>query len=471
MKVKTRFSPSPTGFLHIGGVRTALYSWLFARQNSGSFILRIEDTDDKRVNKDSVHDILSGLKNLELLWDEGPFYQSHRLKIYQDMIKYLLRKGKAYKCYCSPERLELLRNRQILKKEKPKYDQKCRNCHFSFKKSNVPYVIRFKNPNTGFVEFIDQVRGSVCVQNKELDDLILQRSNGMPTYNFCVIVDDWQMNITHVIRGEDHINNTSRQINLLRALDAPIPIYAHASMILDARGKKLSKRNHVMSVTKYFQEGFIPEAILNYILRLGWSYKDKEIFSIAEMIELFDLKSINRAPSVINEKKLLWLNHHYLKILPIEKVNSYFDLYLMRKNIILDKTIDTKSLLKNFLFHHNTFEEFLRLNYYFYTDIYPDDVKDIQLYVSVMNIKILTYLYKQFFLLKIWDTNNISLAIKQSALKFNLLFKDMAILLRISITGQKNTPNISSIVFYIGKRLVLSRINNCIRYMKHKLSV
>ncbi|VFP81340.1 glutamate--tRNA ligase [Buchnera aphidicola] len=466
MKIKTRFSPSPTGLLHIGGLRTALYSWLFARKNNGTFILRIEDTDIKRVNNNSIKDILYVLNYLGLFWDKEPVYQSSRLKIYKDIISSMLKNNIAYKCYCSQERLDGLRKNQILNKQKPKYDRKCRYKNSCVKKFNIPYVVRFKNPISGLVKFTDMIRGEICTSNEELDDLIIQRSNGMPTYNFCVVIDDWKMNITHIIRGEDHINNTPRQINLLNALNARIPVYAHVSMILDSQGKKLSKRNHVMSVSNYINKGFIPEAILNYVLRLGWSYKDKEIFTINEMKNLFNLQSLSKSPSIINDKKLLWLNHYHLNNLPLEKVYQYFIMYAQIKKIFLDKNIDIKGLIKDFLCHHKTLHEFALSYCYFYQDIDLSKILDIHIYCNIFNLKILKFLYKKFFLLTQWSVSNILLLIKESALKFKVCFKDIAVLIRISIAGKKDTPNISSVILYIGKNTFLSRIKNLIKYIK-----
>ncbi|VFP78025.1 Glutamate--tRNA ligase [Buchnera aphidicola (Cinara cuneomaculata)] len=466
MKVKTRFSPSPTGYLHIGGARTALYSWLFAQKYNGSFVLRFEDTDIKRVRKNYVQDILYGLSYLGLHWNEGPFYQSNRLQIYKDIILSMLKTDIAYKCYCSQERLDQLRKNQILKKQKPRYDRRCRNHCFFLKKSNIPFVVRFKNPLTGIVKFTDMIRGPIYVSNNELDDLIIQRSNGMPTYNFCVVIDDWKMNITHIIRGEDHINNTPRQINLLHALNAPIPNYSHVSMILDNSGIKLSKRNQSRSITSYINEGFLPEAILNYILRLGWSYKDQEIFSVDEMKNLFNICNVSKSSSKVNDKKLLWLNHYYLNNLPIKRVHSYFSIYCKNKKIFLDKNIDVQGLLKEFLHHHNTIQEFVYSYLYLYKDINLSKIDNIKIYCSIMNIKILKFLYKNFFSLTCWHKSDILYLLKKSTKKFNLCFKDIATLVRIGITGKKETPNISSIIFYIGKNQFLLRIYNLLRYIQ-----
>ncbi|ABJ90521.1 glutamate--tRNA ligase [Buchnera aphidicola] len=466
MKIKTRFSPSPTGLLHMGGVRTALYSWLFARKNNGSFILRIEDTDKNRVKNNSVQDILYGLRYLQLNWDEGPFFQSNRINIYKNIILFMLKKGIAYKCYCSKNRLDKLRKNQILNKKKPKYDNKCRNKNFFLKKSNIPYVIRFKNPTKGLVEFRDMIRGKISISNKELDDLVIQRSNGMPTYNFCVVVDDWQMNITHIIRGEDHIHNTPRQINLLSSLNAYIPQYAHTSMILDKKRKKLSKRCSSYSIINYINNGFIPEAILNYALQLGWSYKNQEIFSINEMKNIFNIKYINKSPSIIDKKKFLWFNHYYLNNISFNLKYKYFFSYCKKNNIFFDKDVNISGVIKDFLGRHSTFKDFIQTYDYFYKEINISNIKNIYLYNKLINITILKFLYKKFNLLNNWDLKNILLIIKESILYFKISFKEIAILIRIVITGKKQTPSISSIIFYIGKKKFLLRIKNFLKYLQ-----
>ncbi|MEE9425529.1 MAG: glutamate--tRNA ligase, partial [Methylococcales bacterium] len=310
MTVTTRFAPSPTGYLHVGGARTALYSWLHARKSAGEFVLRIEDTDRERSTQESVDVILEGMKWLELDYDKGPFYQTQRFERYAELIQTLLEQGKAYRCYCTREEIDTLRDEQMARKEKPRYDGRCRNR--TDVGEGLKSVIRFRNPDDGAVVFEDLVRGAISVQNQELDDLIIARSDGTPTYNFTVVVDDMDMGITHVIRGDDHINNTPRQINILRALGAKLPIYAHVPMILGADGARLSKRHGAVSVLQYREDGYLPKALLNYLVRLGWSYGDQEVFTVDEMIELFDLKDINRAASTFNNEKLLWLNHHYL---------------------------------------------------------------------------------------------------------------------------------------------------------------
>jgi glutamyl-tRNA synthetase len=309
--IRTRFAPSPTGYLHIGGARTALFSWLFARRHGGAFILRIEDTDLERSTPESIQAIIDGMAWLNLDYDEGPFYQMQRMDRYREVIQQLLDGGHAYRCYCSKERLDQLREAQMVDKQKPRYDGCCRDAQPN--DSNAPHVIRFRNPLEGDVVFDDQVFGPIAVSNAELDDLIIARTDGTPTYNFTVVVDDWDMQITHVIRGTDHINNTPRQINILKALGAEVPQYAHVPMILGEDGKRLSKRHGAVSVLQYRDEGFLPEAVLNYLVRLGWSHGDQEVFSREEMMQLFDLEHVNKSPAAVNTEKLAWLNQHYLK--------------------------------------------------------------------------------------------------------------------------------------------------------------
>ena len=305
MTVRTRFAPSPTGFLHVGGARTALFSWLYAKKHGGQFVLRIEDTDLERSTKESVNAILQGMEWLDLDYDQGPFYQTERFAHYDAAIERLMEDGLAYRCNCSRERLEALREEQMQNKQKPRYDGHCRNRQIS---ADEPHVIRFRNPESGDIVFQDHIRGEVRFSNSELDDLIIRRTDGSPTYNLTVVIDDADMEITHVIRGDDHLNNTPRQINLLQALGLPVPEYAHVPMILGDDGARLSKRHGAVSVIQYREEGYLPEALLNYLVRLGWSYGDQELFSTEEMIRLFDLKDVNRAPSSFNTEKLQWMN-------------------------------------------------------------------------------------------------------------------------------------------------------------------
>ncbi len=311
MTVVTRFAPSPTGYLHVGGARTALYSWLHARKHGGRFILRIEDTDRERSTDASIQAILDGMEWLGLEYDEGPHYQTLRMDRYREIIDRLLEAGHAYRCTCSRERLDEIRAKQQEQGLKPRYDGHCRDRGLGGDCAE-PFVVRLRNPQEGSVAFDDLVRGRIEVANAELDDLVLARSDGMPTYNLTVVVDDHDMGVTQVIRGDDHINNTPRQINILRALDAPLPEYAHVPMILGADGQRLSKRHGAVSVLQYREDGYLPGALLNYLVRLGWSHGDQEIFSIDELIEHFDIGRVNRAASTFNPEKLQWLNQQYM---------------------------------------------------------------------------------------------------------------------------------------------------------------
>jgi glutamyl-tRNA synthetase len=313
--VRTRFAPSPTGYLHVGGARTALFSWAYARRHGGKFVLRIEDTDLERSTEQSVQAIFDGMRWLGLDWDEGPFRQMQRLARYREVAERLLREGKAYRCYCSKEELDQMREAQRARGEKPRYDGRWRDSRQA-PPAGVTPVIRFKNPPGGEVTFQDLVKGLITVSNGELDDLIILRADGVPTYNFGVVVDDLDMDITHVIRGDDHVNNTPRQVNIFQALGAQLPKFAHVPMILGADGERLSKRHGAVSVMQYSEDGYLPEALVNYLARLGWSHGDEEMFTIEQFLQWFDLAHISRSPAQFNPEKLRWLNHQYLRRRP-----------------------------------------------------------------------------------------------------------------------------------------------------------
>ena len=308
--VKTRFAPSPTGYLHIGGARTALFNWLFARHNDGKFILRIEDTDQLRSTRESTDAILSAMRWLGLDWDEDPYFQAERVEIHRKMVQKLIDEGKAYYCICTPQELEEKRKKALSEKRKPKYDGTCRDKNIGRTEGSV---VRFKSPQTGVTIVNDLIKGKIRFNNSELDDLIIERSNGYPTYNFAVVVDDAQMGITHVIRGDDHLNNTPRQIHLYKALGYKVPEFAHVSMILGADKTRLSKRHGATSVMTYKEMGYLPEALVNYLVRLGWSHGDQEIFSVSELIDFFNLEAIGNSAAVFNPEKLLLLNQHYIQ--------------------------------------------------------------------------------------------------------------------------------------------------------------
>ncbi|WP_333798626.1 glutamate--tRNA ligase, partial [Trichlorobacter lovleyi] len=309
--LRVRFAPSPTGYLHVGGARTALFNWLYARHFGGTFILRIEDTDTERSTQQSVDAILQGMEWLGLDWDEGPFYQTDNFPLYKQHVQKLLDEGKAYRCWCRPEELEAKREAAMAEGRKPKYDGTCR--HRQDQPLDQPHVIRFKAPEEGETAFEDLIKGRIAFPNAELDDLIISRTDGTPTYNFCVVIDDALMRISHVIRGDDHVNNTPRQIQLYEALGYPVPIFAHVPMILGSDKARLSKRHGATSVIAYRDMGYLPEALNNYLVRLGWSNGDDEIFSREEMVQKFDIANVGRSPSVFNPDKLNWLNAHYIK--------------------------------------------------------------------------------------------------------------------------------------------------------------
>jgi len=331
MTVRTRFAPSPTGYLHIGGVRTALFSWLHARQHQGQFVLRIEDTDLERSTPEATAAIIEGMQWLGLDWDEGPFYQTQRMDRYAEVLRQMLAAGTAYHCYCSKEEVEQMREEQRARGEKPRYDGRCRHRHEP--RPGIQPVIRFRSPDEGETVVDDLVHGTVRFQNQELDDLIIARSDGTPTYNFCVVVDDWDMGITQVIRGDDHLNNTPRQMQILRALGATPPQYAHVPMILGPDKQKLSKRHGAVSVLEYREEGFLPEALLNFLVRLGWSHGDQEVFSRAEMQSYFRIEEVHRAASAFNPDKLLWLNAQHLQVLSTEDLAQRLHPYLLAAGV------------------------------------------------------------------------------------------------------------------------------------------
>ncbi len=454
--VRTRFAPSPTGYLHIGGARTALFSWAFARKHGGKFILRIEDTDLERSTQQSVQAILDGMAWLGLDYDEGPFYQMQRLARYHEVAEQLLRNDLAYRCYASKEELDLLREQQRAAGLKPRYDGRWRDAK-QVPPAGVKPVIRLKNPVDGHVVFEDLVKGKIVVANSELDDLVLLRSDGVPTYNFGVIVDDLDMNISHVIRGDDHVNNTPRQINILKALGAPIPQYAHVPMILGADGERLSKRHGAVSVIHYREEGYLPKAFVNYLARLGWSHGDEEIFSTDQLIEWFDLATISHSPAKFNPEKLRWLNQHYLKSeedLPIAELVTPFlekdgceipnQQYLLKVIHLLKERVSTISELAD-------------AAVYFFRPLEPSDELKAQ-HFNGETKSILLYIIDKFASIE-WNRQVIQDEIKKAAATFDVKLPKVAMPLRIAVTGEAQTPSIDAILELLGKVETLKRIN------------
>jgi glutamyl-tRNA synthetase len=414
MKIKTRFAPSPTGYLHVGGARTALYSWLFARHNKGEFVLRIEDTDLERSTPEAIEAIMDGMNWLNLEWDEGPYFQTKRFDRYNAVIDEMLVAGTAYKCYCSKERLDALREEQMANGEKPRYDGRCRHDH-SEHAADEPCVVRFANPQEGSVIFDDQIRGPIEFSNQELDDLIIRRTDGSPTYNFCVVVDDWDMEITHVIRGEDHINNTPRQINILKALNAPVPVYAHVSMINGDDGKKLSKRHGAVSVMQYRDDGYLPEALLNYLVRLGWSSGDQEIFSREEMINLFSLGAVSKSASAFNTDKLLWLNHHYINTMQPEYVATYLQWHIEQANIDTRTGPELAELVKLLGERCKTLKEIAESCRYFYEEFDEFDADAAKKHLRPVARQPLEVVRDKLAAITDWTAENVHHAIQATA--------------------------------------------------------
>jgi glutamyl-tRNA synthetase len=460
MKIRTRFAPSPTGYLHIGGARTALYSWLFAKANSGQFILRIEDTDLERSTQEAVDAILEGMSWLQLDFNLGPYYQTHHMDRYKEVLNQLLKEGKAYRCYCSKERLETIREEQLKNKQKPRYDGHCRDLQPT--ELDQPHVIRFRNPQEGTVTFDDQVRGTISFQNSELDDLIIARTDGMPTYNFTVVVDDMDMQITHVIRGDDHINNTPRQINILKALGATPPIYAHVPMILGSDGKRLSKRHGAVSVLQYRKEGYLPEALINYLVRLGWSHGDQEIFSIEELIDLFKLNNISRSPATFNPEKLLWLNQHYIKNSDPAVIANYLRDFFQEMQIDTTAGPALTDLVLAQRDRAKTLIEIAQKSRFFYEDISEYDQEAIQKEFNATTPQVLQKLQEQLEALKDWDKENIHAVIANVAQECELKMGKVAQPLRIAVTGSTASPSIDLTLVLLGKDKTLERIQKAL---------
>lgn len=465
MKVRTRFAPSPTGYLHIGGARTALFSWLYARKMGGDFILRIEDTDLERSNQASVDAILHAMDWLGLNYDEGPFYQTQRFDRYKEVVQQLLDTGHAYYCYCSKEELDAMREAQMARKEKPRYDGRWRDSTAT-PPVGVSPVVRFKNPLDGVVEIDDQARGKIVISNNELDDLIIARSDGVPTYNLSVVVDDMDMGITHVIRGDDHINNTPRQINIMLALGHTLPKFAHVPMILGPDGQRLSKRHGAVNVMQYRDEGYTPEALLNYLVRLGWSHGDQEIFSRQEMIEFFELNGINRAPSSINPDKLVWLNQHYLKTLPIAEIAAQLQWHVEHQQLDLshspaleDVIIAQRERVKNL-------EEMVATSRYFYEPIQGYDPQAVQKQFKPETAGYLQAVQSALAALTAWEDEAIHQAIQQACEGLGVKLGKVGPALRVALTGSASSPSLEITLRLIGRERSLERIQAAVVYIE-----
>ena len=463
MTVRTRFAPSPTGFLHVGGARTALFSWLHARKHGGHFVLRIEDTDLERSTAESVNAILEGMTWLGLEYDEGPFFQTHRFERYNEVIGQLIADGKAYRCDCSKERLEALRDEQMRSKQKPRYDGHCRGRDVS---PDDPHVIRFLNPTDGEVVVDDLVHGRVVFANAELDDVIIRRTDGSPTYNFTVVVDDMDMRITDVIRGDDHLNNTPRQINMLRALGSEPPRYAHVPMILGDDGSRLSKRHGAVSVMQYMTDGYLPEALLNYLVRLGWSHGDQEIFSIDEMIQLFDITNVNKAASSFNTEKLLWLNQNYIKSSDPKRIAHLLSPRLGELGVDPADGPDVIEVVRAQQERAKTLVEMAELCLFFYQDFQSYDEQAAKKHLKQAALEPLAAAREALAMLSEWGAAAIHVAIARVAEELHLGLGKVAQPLRVAVSGRAATPGIDVTVWLVGREATLRRIDLAIAYIE-----
>ncbi|MCU7891877.1 MAG: glutamate--tRNA ligase [Candidatus Thiodiazotropha sp. (ex Ustalcina ferruginea)] len=465
MTVRTRFAPSPTGFLHVGGARTALFSWLYARKHGGKFVLRIEDTDLERSTMESVNAILEGMTWLGLEYDEGPFYQTKRFDRYDEVIQNLLERGLAYRCNCSHERLDKLRDEAMKRKEKPRYDGHCRDIEVS---PDEPHVIRFRNPETGVVAVDDLIRGRVTFNNEELDDLIIRRTDGSPTYNLTVVVDDLDMKITHVIRGDDHLNNTPRQINILQALDASPPIYGHVPMILGDDGARLSKRHGAVSVMEYREAGFLPEALLNYLVRLGWSHGDQEIFSVDEMIELFDIDAVNKAASCFNTDKLLWLNQHYIKQDDAKRIAHLLSPHMGNLGIDPSQGPDLVAVAEAHQERARSLVEMAEMSAFCYQDYEAFEEKAAKKHLRPAAREPLERIRETLDSLGEWTEETLHAAVEQVSADLDVKMGKVAQPLRVAVAGRAASPGIDVTLYLVGKEASLQRIDKALDYIRQR---
>ena len=464
MTIRTRFAPSPTGYLHIGGARTALFSWAYARKLGGTFILRIEDTDLERSTLESEQAILDGMSWLNLAYDEGPFYQMQRMDRYKAVIQQMLDQGTAYHCYTSPAELDAMREAQRARGEKPRYDGHWRPEQgkvLPIPPDGIKPVVRFKNPAHGAAAWDDLVKGKIVFENSELDDLIIARADGTPTYNFCVVVDDLDMRITQVIRGDDHVNNTPRQINILKALGAALPQYAHVPMILGSDGERLSKRHGAVSVIQYAEDGFLPEALINYLARLGWSHGDEEIFSMQQFIEWFDLRHISKSAAQFDPEKLRWLNQHYIKLAGNARLAELVRKHLAERGVQVSDVPQLEAVIALYKERTATLLELADEAEVFYIEIHPvQELLDAHLLPEVLPA--LRELAVRFADIA-WEAPAIAALIKELLAKHNLKMPRLAMPLRVMLVGQTHTPSVDAVLALFPRETVLARIEKHLR--------
>ena len=462
--VRSRFAPSPTGNLHIGGARTALFNYLYSKHHKGAFVLRIEDTDIERSRDEYVNDILGGLSWLGLDWDEGPFYQKGRIDLYREYAEKLLKEGLAYKCYCSAEVLEEKRKAALKEGGKPHYDRTCRDLPADDPtREGKPYVIRFRTPLTGEVTFTDLIRGNITFKCEELDDLIILRTDNTPTYNFTVVIDDALMGITHIVRGDDHINNTPRQIVIYEALKFPAPQFAHVPLIHGKDKTRLSKRHGATSLLEYRNEGFLPEAVVNYLARLGWAHGDQEIFSRQELIETFDLPAVGRSPSVFDMDKLTWLNSHYLKTLPEDEIANRLLPFLEKLGIKAEHDTRLARIVVNLRERAKTLKEMAQMSEYFFRDDYPVDDAARAKFLTPATNPILTDFAEALQSIPAMDNEeSVKAALENLTKKYNL--KPVAVIqpIRVALCGRTVSPGIFEVMAILGKETIERRLKKAI---------
>ena len=468
-QVRTRFAPSPSGYLHIGGARTALFNFLFARHHGGKFILRIEDTDRERSTPEAINAILDAMNWLGLDWDEGPFYQTKRYPLYKEKVQKLLSEGKAYPCVCTPEKLEA--KRQLAQKEKRKsmYDGTCRPPEGVIPPlpQDKPYTIRFRSPRDGSTIVNDAVKGDVVFDNRELDDLIIARSDGTPTYNFCVVVDDIDMGITHIIRGDDHLANTPRQILLYQALGDTPPQFAHVPLILGLDKARLSKRHGATSVTAYRDMGYLPEAILNYLVRLGWSHGDQELFSREELIEKFSLESVGKSAGVFNPEKFLWVNFHYLKTRPLSQLAKEIVPYIVAKGyrVPQDKSW-LERMIKTLQERAKTLVELVDAASFYLTDDIAIDEKAAKKFLTLEVSRPLSKLIERLSALDEFSEANIESAFSGVLEEFGLSMGKLAQPVRVALTGSTVSPGIHEVIAVLGKERTIRRLQSALERLR-----
>jgi len=469
MSVRTRFAPSPTGYLHIGGVRTALFNWLYARHCGGTFVLRIEDTDKERSTNESVQAILEGMAWMGLDYDEGPIYQTDRLERYKEVIDQLLDAGQAYRCYCTREELDKVREEQRAQGIKPRYNRHCRDQH-NPERPDVESVIRFKNPLEGSVQFDDAIRGQIVISNEELDDLVITRANGTPTYNFAVVVDDIDMGITHVIRGDDHVNNTPRQINIFKVLGAGLPIFVHVPMIVGGDGQRLSKRHGAVSVLQYRDEGFLPEAMQNYLVRLGWSSGDQEIFSLDEMISSFDVQDVNRAASAFDVDKLKWLNQHYIKASDSAQLVSLLSDRLKDRGVDVSSGPPVDDVVSALRERAQTLDEMADKSEYFFSEFEDYDVKAAQKHLRPVAREMLADVRSRLSVVEPWSAELIHAQVMATVEDYDVKLGKLAQPLRVAVSGTAATPPIDETLLLVGKARTIDRIDRALVFIDRRVA-